>query len=56
MAKFCFRSKRTGGREAWIDDRWLIKCLNFGVLFLFFLGKEREIDKNFDLTIDDSFR
>lgn len=38
MAKFCFRSKRTGGREAWIDDRWLIKCLNFGVLFLFFWG------------------
>lgn len=42
MAKFCFRSKRTGGREAWIDDRWLIKCLNFGVLFLFFGERERD--------------
>lgn len=42
MAKFCFRSKRTGGREAWIDDRWLIKWLNFGVLFLFFFWEGRE--------------
>lgn len=47
MAKFCFRSNeggKEGGEIGRGRDRWLIKCLNFDLIFFF---EERSISVKF---------